>query len=279
MNQPLRFVYFGTPAFSTLVLDALADAGYLPALVVTTPDRPAGRGLELTMSPVKQWALAREIPVLQPEKFDEPTLAALRATHAELFIVAAYGKILPAALLAIPSQGALNVHPSLLPRYRGTSPVESQILADEKHIGVSIILMDEKMDHGPLVAQEEIALPELPRRNDLNTLLWSRGGALLATILPSWLAGDLRGAVQDDTLATVTKKIKKEDGEIKSDDRSRSAYLKYLAYEGWPGVYFFDPAAGGKRVKITRASFTNNQFTIERVIPEGGREISVQKTA
>ncbi len=268
-----KFVYFGTPSFSTLVLEALVGAEYLPAAVVTTPDKPAGRGLEVSESPVKKWAVAHGIPVLQFETFDDTALEALRAVGADLYIVAAYGKILPATALSIPPRGALNVHPSLLPRYRGTSPIESQILEDEKNIGVSIILMDEKMDHGPVLAQEEIAVDWPIGRWALTTLLWERGGKLLAEVLPHYLAGEIVAVVQDEAQATYTKKMQKEDGEIVPGTEDRKNYLKYLAYESWPGVYFFKD---DKRVKITKASFANDQFIIERVVPEGKREMSYE---
>ena len=267
-----RFAYFGTPGFSIFVLEELAAAGYLPTLVVTTPDKPAGRGLALSESPVNQWAKKHAIPLLQPERFDEGACAALRAAQLDFCIVAAYGKILPSMVLEIPPRGALNVHPSLLPRYRGTSPVESQILADEKDIGVSVIVMDEKMDHGPVLAQEKISLPEWPlARSTLNGLLWRTGGTLLATTLRPWLAGEIIPQAQEESAATFTKKIKKEDGEIDLAGDARTNYLKYLAYEGWPGTYFFE---NNKRIKITQAAFRGGGFVVERVIPEGGKETS-----
>lgn len=266
-----KFAYFGTPEFSTLVLEELVSIGYVPALVVTSPDKPAGRGLAFTEPPVKTWARAHDISVLQPETFDEAACAALHAAQAEFFIVAAYGKILPAAVLALAPRGALNIHPSLLPRYRGTSPVESQILADEKEVGVSVIQMDEKMDHGPVVAQKKLEIPNWPvARGAANSIFWKAGGELLGETLPDWLAGKIAPEAQDESRTTFAKKIKKEDGEIQLADDGRKNYLMYLAYEGWPGVYFFE---NRKRVKVTRAKYENGAFVIERVIPEGKREM------
>jgi methionyl-tRNA formyltransferase len=273
--QPIKFIYFGTPDFSTYVLDALKEAGYTPSLVVTNPDRPRGRGLALAESPVKQWAVAHGIPLLQPEIYDEETVEKLRNSKADLLIVAAYGKILPKAVLEVGAKGALNVHPSLLPRYRGTSPVESQILASEKNIGVSVILMDEKMDHGSIVAQEEVPLPTRPlSRSILNEHLWKAGGALLAKTLPLFIDGNIVLREQDHAHATFTKKITKEDGELKLEESDEKKYLKYLAYEGWPGTYFFLANNGARiRHKITQASFKGGLFIVEKVIPEGGKEI------
>lgn len=266
-----KFIYFGTPVFSTFVLDELARAGFLPVAVVTTPDKPAGRGLTLTASPVKAWAIAKDIPVLQPERFDEETVGKLRTYGADLFVVAAYGKILPKRILAIPPQGSLNVHPSLLPKYRGMSPVESQIRADEKNVGVSIILMDEQMDHGPLVAQETIDTTDWPvSRNVLNERLWKAGGALLAKSIPDFIAGRITLVPQDHTQTTLTKKITKEDGLIDLTADGRENYLKYLAYEGWPGTYFFVERNGVPlRVKIQTAQFENGIFMPLRIVPEG----------
>lgn len=269
-----NFVYFGTPDFSTLVLDELEDAGFTPSLVVTAPDKPAGRGLILSQSPVKKWASTHNIPILQPERFDEAVVTALAAAHGEFAVVAAYRKILPTHVLALFPKGALNVHPSLLPRYRGTSPVESQILADGTDVGVSVILMDEKMDHGPVVAQEKVSIPGWPvSRNVANKVLWKIGGKLLATILPSWLAGNASVAVQNEDDATITKKTTKDDGLLDLSTSARQNYLKYLAYDGWPGTYFIQ---NGKRIKVTQASFKKGQFIIERVVPEGKREVSYE---
>lgn len=264
------FIYFGTPDFSIFVLDALAESGFIPAGIVTAPDKPAGRGLAITESPVKKWALERQIQVFQPESFTEVDIENLAAAGAEYAVVAAYGKILPKRVLDLFPRGALNVHPSLLPRYRGTSPVESQILADETETGVSVIQMDDKMDHGPIVAQKKISIPGWPMdRNTANEIFWKAGGILLTHILPSWLTNSKELKVQNESLATITKKITKEDGELDTNAPARGNYLKYLAYDGWPGTYFFE---NGKRMKITKASLVNGKFIVERVIPEGKRE-------
>ncbi len=268
IKHHLRFAYFGTPQFSTFVLDELTTAGLIPTIIVTTPDKPAGRGLAPTESPVKRWAVAHNIPLLQPEIFNEMTIATLRNAGCDTAVVAAYGKILPASILALFPGRAYNVHPSLLPRYRGTSPVESQILADEPHVGVSVILMDEEMDHGPIMMQEEIPQPNWPvSRSVLNERLWHAGGRLLARVLTD---GMPEPHAQNHTQATFTKKIRREDGELNLASSGRENYLKYLAYEGWPGTYFFKDDV---RYKITKASFQKGHFVVERVIPEGKREM------
>jgi methionyl-tRNA formyltransferase len=275
MNKNPRFAFFGTPTFATLVLDELINAGHTPALIVTTPDMPAGRGLNIISSPIKNYAVDRHIPFAQPTKFDEDFIAELKKKNIELVIVAAFGKILPSALLSFGMYPPLNVHPSLLPAYRGTSPVESQILADEKNIGVSIIHMDEKMDHGPIVAKKLVPIINWPiSRDSLNTILWREGGRLLSEILPEWIKGKIKETPQDETEATYTKKIKKDDGLLDLSQPGRKNFLKYLAYEGWPGTYFFQEKNGKRiRVIIKDAELKDGEFIIKRVVPEGKKEM------
>ncbi|MES2087508.1 MAG: methionyl-tRNA formyltransferase [Patescibacteria group bacterium] len=277
-TTPLNYVFFGTPEFSTLVLAELLSKGYSPAFVVTTPDKPAGRGLALTESPVKIFATKQNIPVLQPEKLDAEFVSNLKEKNLDLCIVAAYGKILPESLLSITKYPPLNVHPSLLPKYRGTSPVESQILADEKNIGVSVIRMDEKTDHGPIVAQEKVEIPNWPiSRDTLNTILWKKGGALIAQALPSWIDGSLKEIPQNHDEATPTPRTQKTDGLVELLDSDRKNYLKYLAYEGWPGTYFFSEKDGKKiRVIIKKARLLDEKFVIDTVLPEGKKEMGYE---
>jgi methionyl-tRNA formyltransferase len=234
-------------------------------------------------SPVKEWALRRDIPVIEPETLSDvpPELKDF-----DVYIVAAYGKIIPKALLDIPRYGTLNVHPSLLPKYRGPSPIEQQILDDVREVGVSVILLDEETDHGPVLAQKAIALDELRGRAELEHLLWEEGGALLASILPTWVlesSGRHDGEYPDTLVpepqkhaeATFTPRVSKEDGFIDLAGGARKNYLKYLAYEGWPGTYFFSEKDGEKiRVKIASAELVDGTFTPLRVIPEGKREMA-----
>src|SRR3989338_2833232 len=158
----VNFAFFGTPEPAVEILDALKLRDLLPSLIVTNPDKPQGRKMALTPPPVKVWAQKNGIKFLQPEKLDSVFNQQLTTYNPQLFIVVAYGAILPRALLDIPKRGSLNVHYSLLPKYRGASPVESQILADDKDVGVSILLLDEKMDHGPIVAERKVTVNSWP---------------------------------------------------------------------------------------------------------------------
>jgi len=270
--MPPKFIFFGTPQFAVHVLEALKAADLLPAAIVTAPDKPRGRGLEVTPPEVKVWGEEHAIDVLQPEKLkDEVFLGELRNTDWDFFVVAAYGKLLPKELLDIPHKGTLNVHPSLLPRFRGASPIQSQILADERKTGVTIMLIDEEMDHGPIVAQASIEPDPWPLSYlMLEELLATEGGRLLAEVIPEWQKGMLTPEPQRHEDATYTKKITKEDGRIDPIGDAYTNYLKFCAYNPWPGVFFFD---GDTRVKITDAQFEDNTFKILKVTPEGKREM------
>lgn len=276
MSSVPRFVFFGTPRFSEIILDELASAGHLPVLVVTAPDKPKGRGLVMTPSEVSAWALRHAIPCIAPEKLsDETVLAALRDAKADVFVVAAYGKILKQEILDLPPRGVLNVHPSLLPKFRGSSPIESFLLSDEPHTGVSIMLLDAEMDHGPIVAQRErVMVDRYPKGSALTDDLAHFGGALLAEILPAWTAGDMHANAQDHARATYTKKIAKADGLIDPDGDPLLALKKIRAFDEWPGAYFFAERGGKQmRIRITEAHLEGGKLAIDRVVPEGKNEM------
>lgn len=279
MSSLPKIVFFGTPRFSVYVLEELKAAGMLPTLIVTAPDKPRGRGLQVHPPEVKVWAQENEVDVLQPEKLKDPDfLGELRNTEWDLFVVAAYGKILPPELLSLPRRGTLNVHPSLLPKFRGASPLQSQILADERKTGVSIMLLDEEMDHGPIVAQASIE-PELwPLAYSLlEELLAREGGSLLAEVIPDWLAGRITPEDQDHAQATFTKKITKEDGFLDPEADPYQNYLKYQAFHLWPGVFLFANRGDRKiRLKVTDAEFSDGSFIIRKVIPEDKHEMSYE---
>jgi methionyl-tRNA formyltransferase len=185
-KKPL-FAFFGTPSVGVMVLERLEAHGMLPALVVTAPDKPRGRGQTLSPTPVKAWALERGIDVVEPVSLkDAGFLESLQNTDWDVFVVAAYNKLIPKNILDLPRRGCLNMHPSLLPLFRGPSPIMSAILADEREVGVSIMLMDEKMDAGPVVAQArvEIAPEDWPLHNAvLEGLLATEGGSLMSEVM------------------------------------------------------------------------------------------------
>lgn len=275
----MKFIFFGTPHISVYVLDELEKAGLLPDLIVTAPDKPRGRKMLMTPPEAKVWAVAHNITVLQPEKIDDVFLDELAASAPEsgfdVFVVAAYGKLLPEKLLEMPKRGVVNMHPSLLPRLRGANPIRGAILADEKEVGVSVMLVDAQMDHGPIIAQEKVGVDEWPPHGtELDELLARKGGALLARILPEWTTGDITPREQDHDKATFTKKVTKEDGLINLTDDPYQNILKIRAFEGWPGTYFFKD---GKRIKIVDAELAlDGSLRILRVIPEGKKEMGYE---
>ncbi|QQR82739.1 methionyl-tRNA formyltransferase [Candidatus Campbellbacteria bacterium] len=275
------FVFFGSPDIAVASLNALFQAGLIPHTIVTAPDAPQGRGMVLTPPPAKVWALEHAIPVLQPKKLSDPTVvSALHASPSDFFVVVAYGKIIPQSILDIPRLGTLNMHPSLLPRHRGPSPIESQIVHEEhlSGVGVSIMLLDEKMDHGPVLAHTALTDTTLPwpmSAHTLRPLLAETGAHLLVKTLSAYLEGALSPQPQDDAHATYCAIIKKEDALIQLTDDAYTNYKKILAYSLWPRAFFFAEKNGKHvRVVITSARFENNTLIIERVIPEGKREMT-----
>jgi methionyl-tRNA formyltransferase len=271
-------IFFGTSSFSIHVLNQLRRNGIKPDVLVTVPDKPQGRKLIMTPPPVKVWAEEHNIKCLQFAKLNEEAVTALKELNPNVFIVASYGKIIPQAVLDIPTSGCLNVHPSLLPKFRGASPLQTSILNDEQNTGVVIIKMDKEMDHGPIVTRSEVTVTPWPlSMTELEEKLAVIGADILTQALPKYLDGTLTLEEQDHSKATFTKKIEKEDGEISLDNLGRAAYLKYKAFDVWPGVFFFIERKGIKmRVKVKAAIWNDAASTMEilKVLPEGKNEMT-----
>ncbi len=290
MFNPPAYVFFGTSHFSVIVLRELIDIyGYPPALVVTTPDRPKGRKLTLTPSEIGIFAQERCIPTLKPEKLKDAIFEkTLHDLSPEFYIVVSYGKIIPKNILDIAPLGALNVHPSLLPRYRGPSPVHSQILQGEKNVGVTIMLLDEAMDHGPILLQGPLLEargeapssethwnPDRPLHEEaLEEILARRGALLLVQALEKYRAGTLMPQKQEHEKALYTRKLTKEDGLLDLNDPPLINYRKIAAYKSWPRAYFFIYKDNKPlRVVVTDAELIDGKLKIQKVIPEGRKEM------
>lgn len=273
-NSKPKIAFWGTSSFSIGVLEALKEDGVMPDLIVTASDKPKGRHLTLTPPPIKLWAEQNNIPVLQPEILDDTFIYNLQTTSYELFVVASYGKIIPKRILDIPKHGALNVHPSLLPKLRGASPVQGAIL-NEDVTGVTIMLIDEKMDHGPIVAQKEISISHWPpKASVLEPMLAHEGGKLLAETIPSWITGKIKAREQEHDIATYTKKFTKEDGLIDLSDDPITNFRKIQAFDVWPRAYFFAERHAKKiRVAITDAELVDEKLVIKKILPEGKKEM------
>ncbi len=266
------FAYFGTPQLAVEILEALEAAGYIPSVIVSVPDKPQGRGMEMKATPVKVWALARGIPVLQPEKLDDTFIRALMAYMPMFAIVVAYGKILPQSLLDVMLM--YNIHYSLLPRWRGATPVESPILAGETETGVSIQQIVYELDAGPIVASEKTPLGKDETGQALRLRLNGIAKHVLVALMPEIIAGTTIPVAQDASLATFSRKIAKEDGLLDLSDSGDINYRKFRAYFGWPGTFaYFERAGKQIRTIIVKAHLEGSKFVIDTVKPEGKGEI------
>ena len=273
--MPYTFAFFGSDEFSIIVLEQLLAAGHVPTLCVTQPDKPKGRKLVLTPTPLKEFCMSKDIPIITPEILDERQIIAPFDSGSltyDFFVVASYGKIIKQNILDIPKNGCLNVHPSLLPTYRGASPIETAILNDTKETGVTVMLMDAMMDHGPILAQQTYTFETWPEsKKAIHDTLATLGGTMLANTIELFMSGAITPITQDHTKTTFTKMIQKEDGRIEMADTDYKTYLKYLALTPWPGLFFFIEKQNRQiRVKVESAHFdTNTGFVIDTVIPEG----------
>ena len=248
----MRILFFGTPGFAVPVLEALLDAGQEVVAVATQPDRPSGRGRATGAPPVKQAAEAMGLPVVQPSSWrGEEAVGRVAAMAPEAMVVAAYGRLLPPALLRVPPLGILNIHPSLLPRHRGPSPVAAAVLAGEEMTGVSVMLIDEGMDTGPVLAQVEESIRPEDTAETLTDRLFRRGASLLAETLGPWARGEIRPQPQDHARATYTRPLRKEDGEVDFREPTERLWRQVRAYTPWPGTH---TTWEGRRLKLVEVA-------------------------
>ncbi len=274
MSTNLRIAFWGTPPLTITLLEALHAAGYTPVVIVTGMDKPQGRGLVMTSPEPKVWAEQHGIPVLQPEKIDAAFLEQLAVYNIDLSVVVAYGKILPETAINFPRYGTLNVHYSLLPRFRGATPVESAILAGDTETGVCIQQMVYKLDAGAVHAQERVTIGTHETAPELRERLNQIGARLLTETITRIEQGTASPLPQDESLVTKCGKIEKEDGLIDPNGDPETNDRKFRAYFGWPGVYFFIEKGGKKiRIKITDAILEHNVWNIRKVVPEGKKEM------
>jgi methionyl-tRNA formyltransferase len=271
--KPLKFIFMGTPDIAAETLQVLFDAGYVPMLIVTGPDRAVGRGMKMTSPDVKVWADEHNIETIQPEKITAEVIEKIQSLQPDLSIVVAYGKILPERLISIPTYGTLNIHYSLLPRWRGATPVESTILHSDTITGVTIQSMVYKLDAGDIMSKSETFVDPNETTPQLRGRLSILGSELLVDTLDN-LDDRLNNKIaQNPEEITKCGKIKKTDGEVSKSDDMEEVYKKYRAYKVWPGIYYFDEH--GKRMKITEMKRVYGKPKITKIIPEGGKEISL----
>lgn len=253
MSQP-RILFAGTPDFALASLRALVESDRVPIAVLTQPDRPAGRGKKLRSSPVKKYALEQDIPVMQPATLrDEAVVAELTALQPDIMIVAAYGLLLPQSVLDIPTAGCLNVHASLLPRWRGAAPIQAAILAGDERSGVCLMAMEAGLDCGAVYAHAVTPIAGDDTAGDLHDRLAVKGGELLVKHLDAIIDGGLQPVPQDDSLVTYAARIRTADAAL--DWRSPATVLDRIvrAYNPVPGAWFMLEDA---RIKCWRARVT-----------------------
>jgi methionyl-tRNA formyltransferase len=271
----MRIIFFGSPTEAATSLESLISAGHDIAAVYSRPDKRAGRGRTETPTPVKAFALERNLPVFTPKSLrnNAEEQSRLAEANADVFVVVAYGRILPAELLQIPAMGVVNVHPSLLPRYRGPSPVVKAILDGESQTGVTVMLLDEGMDTGPILAQSPpVQLVGDEKGAELQELLFKEGVAMLPGVLKGLEDGSITPTRQDDALATTTGLIERSDGEIDWLMPSEQIDRMVRAYDPWPGTF---TSWNGKGLKILESKTTDETSTesVEpgRVVKADGR--------
>ncbi|MBI5220359.1 MAG: methionyl-tRNA formyltransferase [Candidatus Liptonbacteria bacterium] len=291
----MKFLLFGSPIFTRLVLEQLAAANMLPAAVVCNPDRPSGRHQELTPPEVKRYILEHKLPIdiLQPETVTPATFHIPHSTF-DFFVVAAYSKMLSKEVLAIPRLGTIGIHSSLLPKYRGTSPIQAAMLAGDKFTGASLYVMDEKMDHGPVLSRVEVPILADDTHETLMRKIWSGAGRRLAEIIPDFLAGYITPQIQDESQATYTQKLNGQDSYVDPVELERALGgdlgqtttidRKIRALNPDPGVW--TKTAGefrlgqvtvppGKRLKLLAAEVRDGKLVLKRIQIEGKNQITL----
>ncbi|MBI4121917.1 MAG: methionyl-tRNA formyltransferase [Parcubacteria group bacterium] len=246
----MNIVFFGTSEFSVAILEKLVSDFFYPVLVVAQPDRPTGRKQVLTAPPIKHVCLTHRLPLLQPERVID-ALAEIAAAKPDLIITASYGQIIPAAVLDLAKHGAINVHTSLLPKYRGASPIQAAILNGDTHTGITIMNMDAGMDHGPIILQKGLEIGADETAVSLHARLATLGADTLTKVLPDYLAGRMKPVAQDHAAATFCKIIKKEDARVDWQKSAVEVSRLVRAYFDWPCAWTMLPK--GKRLKIVKA--------------------------
>ncbi len=251
IDPTLRIVFMGTPGFAVPALSRLIESGARVVLAVTQPDKPVGRHMKMTACPVARAASAAGIPVIQPTRLRTGEFTrTLSEYKPDLFVTAAYGRILPPDVLAIPRLGALNIHGSLLPRHRGASPVQTSILSGDRETGVTIMMMDEGMDTGAILSQRALPIEDDDDAMTLMDKLALLGAEMILPAIEGLCDGTLQPVPQDESRATLTRILTREDGEIDWTRPAEAIHNQIRGLYPWPGAY---TVVDGKRLKIHRS--------------------------
>ena len=278
----MKFIFFGSPEFAAIILEKLINTEYIPSAVICSPDKPAGRKKIITPPPTKIIAQKHNTPVWQPEKLDDYLIAKLLNYKPDFFIVAAYSKIIPKEILEIPQLGTIGVHPSLLPKYRGASPIQTAILNNDEKTGTTLYLMDEKMDHGGIISNLKFQISNFDTYETLMQKLAELSANLLIEILPNIEEKIKNVKPQNESEATYTKKFQTEDAFIKPENLEKAEKEggkianeinnKIRAFYPEPGVYTF---INNKRIKLLEAKIIDNKLKLTKTQIEGKTPVAL----
>ncbi|AKF80026.1 methionyl-tRNA formyltransferase [Myxococcus fulvus 124B02] len=271
MSRP-RIVFMGTPDFAVSSLEACFDLGDVVA-VVTQPDKPKGRGNTVTAPPVKELAVARGVPVFQPAKLRTPPFVEeLRRFSPDVCVVTAYGRILPKDILELPPKGCVNVHGSLLPRFRGAAPIQWSIAHGDTETGVSLMVMDEGLDTGPVLAMKSLPIGPEDTSATMYPKLAALGGEVLREFLPAYLSGALKPVPQPSEGVVLAPIIEKEEGKLDFTRPAIALERRLRAFTPWPGAF---TSMGGKLVKVHRVKVAEGKGAPGTVLSAGAEGIEV----
>jgi methionyl-tRNA formyltransferase len=263
----MKIVFMGTPEPAATILKALIESKAEIICVVTQPDRPKGRGLKTAFSPVKELALKQNLPILQPERAKDPVFVAeLSSLKPDLIIVVAYGQILPKAVLELPKLGCVNVHASLLPKYRGAAPIEYAILKGEKETGVTIMKVEETLDTGPILLQDKLPVAPDDTAGTLEKKIFALGSSLVLKALELIASGKAEYKEQDHALASYAPRLRKEEGVIDWKDSAKDICDRIRAFDPWPGAYTYYKEKALKICRAIQAFKVNKAFKAGEIV-------------
>lgn len=279
-KENLKIVFMGTSGFAKDILASLVEDKYKILATFTQPDKKVGRSHELKPSPVKEFSDLHKIPLFQPKRIDQETITKIKEIDPNLIIVTAYGKIIPKELLEIPKFKCINVHPSMLPKFRGPSPIQNAILSGEKEAGITIMLMDEKVDHGNILSQIKFQIEPEDTTETLTEKIIPLSSKILSETILGWIEGKIKPQEQDDSKATYCQLIEREDGHIFWNEEAEIIYNKFRAFHPWPEVFFLWTNNGSLiRIKIKKMRIQKEGQSEKRKIGEVfkiNEEIGVQ---
>ena len=265
-----KIIFIGTSSFAITTLEELIENNYEILAVITAPDKPVGRKQEVIPSPVKEIALKYNLLILQPKKIAEIEKK-IHELKPDLILVSSYGQMIPKSILDIPKKKSLNLHPSLLPKYRGASPIQTAILNGEKTTGITIMKIDEKMDHGPIIAQQETDIKPDDTYESLESRLSEEVTKLLIEILPRYFKNKIKPKIQDEDNATYTKILTRDDGRIDLKENVQKIERKVRAFYPWPGTW---TEINNQRIKILKVKIKDGFLFLELIQPAGKKPMT-----